>query len=342
MATGCSHDDLRLKIVTLFEHTSKSQREIADDLQVSQSMVSKVIKDFKKRGTHLTNYGNCGGHNKHFNDRDLRRIKTLSKKNPRADAAEIQRHLSPSGDCSVRTMQRALVRLNIKAVKPYRRPFLSQDHAAKRLEWARSHRNWTTEEWRNVIFSDETIIRIQDNCPLYVRVIDGEPLTPSHYNLSRKHPTQVQFWACFSYHGTGRASVVEGNMNSAAYIEKILDGRLIHQLQEWYPNGEGIFMQDNAPCHKSKVVMQHFARQHIQVLPWPACSPDLNPIENLWSIVKRRVKVLEPKTKNDLITGFIHVWNRDDEIQQMCQNLVDSMPDRIEAVIAANGWQTRY
>ena len=66
-----------------------------------------------------------------------------------------------------------------------------------------------------------------------------------------------------------------------------------------------------------------------------------DPIENMWSIIKTRLKALHATTKKDLIANFIRVWNRDPEIQNMCKKMVDSMPKRVNAVIASEGWQTK-
>lgn len=84
-----------------------------------------------------------------------------------------------------------------------------------------------------------------------------------------------------------------------------------------------------------------FSDLRIKRLDWPANSPDLNPIEHLWHVMKRKVADHKPENKRNLIKALEHVWNNeitDDTIQV----LVDSMPSRIEAVIAAKGGTTRY
>ena len=92
--------------------------------------------------------------------------------------------ITAAGDnCSYSTVKRALIDAGCKAVKPYRRPNLTAVHAKKRIDWAKQYQYWTVEDWKNVIFSDETQIEI-DDCPRYVRVVDGQPLTPAHYNLT--------------------------------------------------------------------------------------------------------------------------------------------------------------
>ena len=72
-------------------------------------------------------------------------------------------------------------------------------------------------------------------------------------------------------------------------------------MQKAFSNGNGIFQQDLAPYHSSKKVKKIFSYLSISVLDWPGNSPDLNPIENLWAIMKRRVKEHDCTTMTKLI-----------------------------------------
>ena len=333
----------RVEIVTLHKNTTKTVREIADIVGMSKTSVADIIKQYETTGDVSLRYSNCGGSNKKLNDRDLRHMKNICIQSPRLTSRGIQEALGPAGDdISLRTIQRGLIEAGCQAIKPSKCPLLTQPQIAKRYQWAKDHQSWTIDDWKRVMWSDETIIQVIDDCPRTVRLVDGHPLTPDHYLKTVKHPTQIMIWSCFSYAGTGRAHVVEQTLNSEEYISKIIDSCVIPQLHDWYPQNNGIFQQDKAPCHVSKRSIQHLTEHGVVLLPWPPSSPDCNPIENLWSIVKRRIRALQPKTKKDIVTAFLNVWNRDPEIQQMCQKLVESMPDRVLAVLAAKGGATKY
>ena len=102
-----------------------------------------------------------------------------------------------------------------------------------------------------------------------------------------------------------------------------------------------VFMQDGAPCHRAKIVTQFLKAQKINILDWPGNSPDLNPIENLWTILKNKVSERQPTNAKMLEQAIKEVWVRDIS-PAYCRNLVESMPRRLEAVIRAKGGPTKY
>ena len=121
-------------------------------------------------------------------------------------------------------------------------------------------------------------------------------------------------------------------MNSKVYLP-IIERRVSKELADLHP--DAIFQQDSAPCHKAKIITNYFKKMKIKVLDWAGNSPDLNPIENLWSIVKNRLRKLDWTTKNKLIQSVIHVWFHDEEIKEICKNLILSMKNRVDLVLKA-------
>jgi hypothetical protein len=107
-------------------------------------------------------------------------------------------------------------------------------------------------------------------------------------------------------------------------------------------SGTSIFQQDSAPCHKAKVVTKWFSDNNVSLLQnWPPNSPDLNVIENVWTIMKRRVAAHKPTSEAQLKAIIKEVWVR--EISpDYCKSLVRSMPDRIMSVIRNKGFPTKY
>lgn len=105
-----------------------------------------------------------------------------------------------------------------------------------------------------------------------------------------------------------------------------------------------IFAHDNDPKHTAISVTNYLKRKvekgEIKVLSWPSQSPDLNPIENLWNIVKMQRKKFKATSKDDLFSKIQRIW-RELPINTLTK-LVESIPTRIQAVIAAKGGHTKY
>ena len=127
--------------------------------------------------------------------------------------------------------------------------------------------------------------------------------------------------------------LVEGMMNSDKYLY-VLEQKVIPEMRKRFTDGSGVFHQDLAPCHTSKKVKSFMDENQIYVLQWPGNFQDLNPIENLWSIIKTRLRNKDCTTKIKLIEEIIQLWYIDEEIQSDCKKLVDSMPKRERCYIA--------
>jgi len=91
---------------------------------------------------------------------------------------------------------------------------------------------------------------------------------------------------------------------------------------------------------EAKLLWRSKKKNHLRVLSWPAQSPDLNPIENLWSEIKRRIHNDKPTSLPSLERCIKRAWKS--VKPEMVKNLIESMPRRIKAVIQANGGPTKY
>ena len=149
------------------------------------------------------------------------------------------------------------------------------------------------------------------------------------------------FWFVISYEGAGRMQVCEGMQNKDTYL-KVLQHRVLPQMRDWQPAGITTFMHDKAPCHTARICTQFIRENNIQLLDWPGNSPDLNPIENLFGILKKQLAGETITTRNAMIARVIHLWNREVRTVDYIRQLIDSMPHRIQCVIRARGGHTRY
>lgn len=178
----------------------------------------------------------------------------------------------------------------------------------------------------------------------FVRRRVGEEYHPDCVVPTVKHGGgSIMICGCMAADGVGEMFFCEGRMNSEKY-EEVLESALMPSLTSIFgdTNLDGvIFQQDNAPCHKSATTMRWFRDNNIELLDWPAQSPDLNPIEHLWGILKRRIKEHSSITsKTALKNALINEWQA--ITREDCSKLVRSMPDRISAVIKSKGGPTRF
>jgi len=158
-----------------------------------------------------------------------------------------------------------------------------------------------------------------------------------------KHSPSVMMWACFSGR-SGRGGMYALPQNTTMNGEKykiVLEDHLIPFMKA---TKTPYFLQDGAPCHKSKVVMNHLKQyeKEFTIMDWPGNSPDLNPIENCWSYMKRKLKGDSTITSARKLEDAIKLmWVKDMDLKYF-QNLADSMPKRIKWVLEHNGEMTNY
>jgi len=147
-------------------------------------------------------------------------------------------------------------------------------------------------------------------------------------------------WGAFHKSGALDLCFTSSRMKSVDYV-KVLEDRLLPFLEE---NGERpfIYMQDNASVHRSRETHRFFNAHSVNVLDWPACSPDLNPIENIWRILARAVYAKNKKFDNvkDLKTEILKQWSLLDK--SLLINLINSMPKRLFEVAKAQGGAINY
>ena len=179
---------------------------------------------------------------------------------------------------------------------------------------------------------------------LYVWKQHGESISDRTSLPTVKHRggNNLMVWRSMGWNGVGMLIEVEERMDADKYYQ-ILDEGVVESFEKLeMEEGERYFQQDNNPKHTTRKAQQWFEDNDIQVLSWPAQSPDLNPIEHLWDHLKCQLRKYNtlPHGVHELWDRLVEEWN---EIPpEVCQNLIKSMPRRIQAVIRAKGGHTKY
>ncbi|VVC42504.1 Ribonuclease H-like domain,Transposase, Tc1-like [Cinara cedri] len=285
-------------------------------------------------------------------DRDDRFIVSTSLRNRFSNAVELQQQLraARSTTVSTSTVRRRLGEQKIVARRPATGPKLTAQHRKERLHFAREHFNWTLDQWKTVLFSDETRVCLYSNDKrrkVYRR--QGERFAQACTEETVEYGGgSCMFWGgisidsktelvCVSRTGGARG---QGSLTSDRYITEILEEHVVPYAGFV---GDGfILMHDNARSHTALIVKNYTEEVGIPVMNWPARSPDLNPIEHLWDELKRRVRSHDPAptTLQDLQYAVVAEWVNIP--QERIVRLITSMKDRMEAVIKARGSSTRF
>lgn len=274
---------------------------------------------------------------KAVNTRDIRKIKREVIKKPGSTSKTIFKN-SGLNDVPKTTRNRILSTI-AKVKSPEKKPPLTQRHMLLRVEWARSYMK---QDMKCVIFTDETRATLDgpDGWSKGWVGFEGK----LHYRFRRHQGGGgVMLWAgIVNNEIVGPIMVPEGvKINSANYCT-LLDDCLVQWLDDQTLNRRKklVFMQDNAPSHSARATKEYLASlgfKNQNLMVWPPNSPDLNPIENLWAIIKRKVY-----SDGKQFSSKAELWRaiQDAASSIDCttiEKLTDSVNERLFEVIKRNG-----
>lgn len=215
---------------------------------------------------------------------------------------------------------------------------LTKKHKKERKQWCRGHR---TTDFSNYLFTDEVSFELKD-CSnakrAFVHRRVNEKYAPSCVvPFTTQNRARLMFWGAISKYGPGPLACVEGSITADKYIS-ILQEHLQPYL-ETIPLSrllKLVFQQDNAPPHKAKKTILALQHLGVKVSTWPALSPDLNVIENVWAILKRSVRKRNPTTLPELRFAVQEEWKKI-VTSSLCGRLFDSIRKRINCVLSRGG-----
>ncbi|GFS93056.1 transposable element Tcb2 transposase [Trichonephila clavipes] len=314
-------DFMRGRIIGKIEEGRKIT-DVAREFDIAHNVVSRLWKSFKTTGMCSRRHG--GG-----------RVRTQQVAN---------QFLAASGkQISRKTVARRLRGGGLYARRPVVCVPLTRQHRTARLQWCREHRNWTEQDWACVLFSDESRFSLSSDCRRQLIWREsGTAYRSENIQEKDRYPTcSIMVWAGIMINGRTRLHVVtNGTMMGQRYIDEVL---LPHvRLFRGAVGDKFVFMDDNATCHRTLPVQDCLDSQGIQRLVWPARSPDLKPIENVWEALGRQVagRNYPPANKNTLIRALTEEWDK--LPQQLLDNVVQSMVRRVECCITLHGGHIPY
>lgn len=329
-------NDLRKRVVD-DRNEGLSYRKLAEKYKLSVSGVRKICMKYEEYGQVENIEGR--GRKRKTTVRYDKLIIREAKKKPTVSSREIAETLNLS--VSTKTIRRRLNESGLLSRLQRKKPFISEKNKAKRIKFAKEHLNKGLDFWENILWSDESKFELfGTKGRKRVWRKPGEALKGSNLKTTIKHGGgSVMVWGCFSSAGVGEIALITGKMTGAIYVD-LLQNNLQKSVHKLGLSRRYVFQQDNDPKHTSSIAKNFFKEKKLRVLEWPPQSPDLNPIENLWSIVDNKLKITERTNKNSFFRMLCNEWNKIDV--QTTKKLVESMPRRLKAVLDAKGGSTKY
>lgn len=219
----------------------------------------------------------------------------------------------------------------------------------QRLIFADEHRNWSINRWKFVICSDECTFTTGKQRKVFVIRTEGERYCPDCLQ-HRYHSGRSSFtvWAAIGWDYKSELVFLDGHgarggMSKTDYRDQVL----VPHVAPFFAANEGkgyLYMEDGNKAHglKNSEVKRWKEERGITCLEdWPPSSLDFNPIENIWRLLKQRLKSRCPFLDlQSLKNALQEEWDRltQDEIRKY----MISLPCRMEEALERNGLATRY
>jgi transposase len=315
--------DFQKNEIVLKHSDGMSNKEISENMNLHRNVISFWINRFYKTGT-IINIKQTGRKRKTTKEQDNKIVDEI-KNNEKLKSNDLL-EIIENYNISKRTICRRLSENGFVYGNYSKKSFLTEKHKLIRLNWAKEHIDF---DWTKVIFSDEMSIW-KDRCTDKCWYIKGN----QKIKETLKHPIKVHIWGCITLGGFESYYLFKDNLNSDKYMEILFE-----HLVPIYVNNF-IFQQDNSPIHTSKKIKDFLDKSKIKTLKFPPNSPDLNPIENVWHLIKHYMSKITNLTNE----------NFEEKINECCKkidysnihNIVSSMHIRIQKIIRSNGNHIDY
>ncbi|GFX33733.1 transposable element Tcb2 transposase [Trichonephila clavipes] len=324
-------------------HEGRSVTSVAAEFGIAHSIVSRHWRQFQTTGTAIRGF--CSGRPRGTTPADDRYIVLQARRNRRQIAGEIARHMTQvTGRPIWRfTVARRLHGGGLFARRPVRCVPLTPAHRKRRSLWCREHRNWRDNEWGRVLFTDESRFSLSS---------DSHRILIWRERGSRNHPSNiierdryggrgVLVWGDITLGSRTDLHIFDAcSVNGTRYCNEILLPYV--RLFRGAMGLQFLFMDDNAPYHRTVAAEQLLESEDIERMDWPSGSPDLNPIEHVWNFLGRRLaaRTLPTVTIRELRLALQDEWAA--MPLQLIDTLILRMGRRCETCLAVRGDHMPY
>lgn len=328
------------RVVTYKTQLNMTNVAIADEMGIRRQTVAAIMRRYEQTSCPLPK---IKGHKKRTNfsttpNQDVQ-IEELARISPFHTPRVIKRQLRLN--CSLGTIKRRLRKVHLRGRRAAVKTFLTPEAKQKRLLFCRNNKR---RNWRNVMFTDEVKIETSAHGMNWVRRPPGTRYEECFIReVNRQGRCRVMIWGAITYNEMLDLVVVPGRLNQHNYISDILTP-VVKPYHDNHP--QMVFQQDNHPAHTANKVRRWFLNNGIKSIKWPAQSPDLNVIENMWNILKDEVGDLNhigPGQTEELIQTIHDAWDRiRTNNQHLLPKLYRSVKTRINTCIRKKGGHMKW
>jgi len=321
----------RIRVIGLYE-ADYSVSEIARMVRSTRRIVRKWLERFATTGN-VEDAHRSGRPPKQTRDM-MKRVSRLMRGRRKASVRKVAQKLVSEGiNVSATTVRRAAHALKLRPYHPRRKPLLTDAHKLDRRRFARTNRG---RNWRDVLAADECTLYVSDTPNRQHDVVWARPGDEIPIVERGKAAVKVNVYAAIAYGGRSAVHVFDNNLTAELHIN-ILNRTMLPAAQRIFGGRRYCYLQDRDPKHTARATVQWLdanVPEHL-VSSWPASSPDLNPIENIWALLRDAVASTNPTTKRQLAAAVRRAWSAID--QQHIDHAMESMPQRLRAVLDAKG-----
>ncbi|GFU79519.1 transposable element Tcb2 transposase [Trichonephila clavipes] len=335
-------ESVKWRIIGRLE-AGQSITETATCLNISRQTVSKLWKQFQNDGTVVRRPGQ--GRKRMTTASEDRYLALTVRRNRKATARQLSSELATATGAvaSRQTIYRRLNEKGLYARKPRVCVLLSSQKKRDRFNWCKEHQNWTEHQWSHVLFPDESRFSLTgDSKRVYIWRESGTRNDPSNIvERDRFGSGGVMVWGGIMIDGRTPLHVFRsGSVTGQIYRDEVLDPYV--RLFRGAYGRDFLFMHDNARPHRANLVDEFLESEDIKRIPWPANSPDLNPIENLWDYLGRAIARRHPPPRdvNGLKTALLEEWSLIP--QTVINNVISSLKTRCDMCVRVRGDHIPY
>ena len=211
--------------------------------------------------------------------------------------------------CHITTLMRYLNSHGLQRTKAKRNILLREVNKAKRIAFCREMLTRSDDELKRILWSDETMVKSHPNGEwVFYRARRDQPDIVSP--RVQQGGSGQMLWGCMSFYAYGPLRTITGKITGQKYLELLRDV-VKPEMDISVLYGRVLtFQQDNAKAHKTAPVMEYLENWGYEVLNWPPQSPDLSPIENIWNVMKMRLKARRPRprTQATMRDAMHEIW----------------------------------